>query len=109
MKFRTLNRYKALFIMSLLSWKISAYAVVVLPGGGTGPFAKVQKFFQEIVDFLGGTGTLFVVFVALVAGISLWVAIPKQAGVALGWVFRAIVGGIFLFGIGIVLTWIKTF
>ena len=47
-------------------------------GTGTGIFAKVASFMQQIVDFLGGPGTLFVVFVASVAAIALWVFEPSK-------------------------------
>lgn len=75
----------------------------------SGPLAKVGKFFQQIVDFLGGTGTMFVIFLSLVAGIMLWIFMPKQGGAAMGWVFRACIGGILLFGISMILTWLQHF
>ncbi|MGF1903603.1 hypothetical protein [Aliivibrio salmonicida] len=87
-----------------------AYARSVdLGASGGGIFGPVADFFQEIVDFLGGTGTLFVIFVALVAGIGLWVFIPKQAGAAMGWVFRGCIGAIALFSIGTLITWLQGF
>ncbi|MCW8348739.1 hypothetical protein MD535_22375 [Vibrio sp. ZSDZ65] len=93
-----------------LMWLLSAPAFArVSLGTSTGPFGQVVAFFQAIVDFLGGPGTLFVVFMALCCGIALWVFMPKQAGSALGWVFRGCIGAIALFSIGTVITWIQSF
>ena len=75
----------------------------------SGPLQKIGKFFQQIVDFLGGTGTMFVIFLSLVSGIALWIFMPKQGSAALGWVFRACIGGIVLFTLGTVLTWLQHF
>ncbi|GEK16020.1 hypothetical protein [Aliivibrio fischeri] len=93
----------------ILLFPTLAHARVSIGSGGGGPFSKVADFFQEIVDFLGGTGTLFVVFVAICAGIGLWVFIPKQAGTALGWIFRGCIGAIALFSMGTVITWLQSF
>lgn len=105
-------KLKSRFSMAALSGLFcsSVYArSISLGSGGGGIFAKVGDFFQEIVDFLGGTGTLFVVFVAFCAGLALWIFAPKQAGTALGWVFRACIGAIALFSIGTLISWIQTF
>lgn len=93
----------------ILLFPTLAHARVSIGSSGGGPFSKVGDFFQEIVDFLGGTGTLFVVFVAICAGIGLWVFIPKQAGTALGWIFRGCIGAIALFSMGTVITWLQSF
>ena len=75
----------------------------------SGPLQKIGSFFQQLVDFLGGTGTMFVIFLSLVSGIALWIFSPKQGGAAIGWVFRACIGGIALFTIGTLLTWLQHF
>jgi hypothetical protein len=86
-----------------------ASANVSLGTPSSGPLAAVGDFLQDMVDFLGGTGVMFVVFLALTFSIGLWVLIPKQGGAALGYALRACVGGICLFGIATVITYIKSF
>lgn len=78
-------------------------------GTSTGIFGKVASFMQQIVDFLGGPGTLFVVFVAAVAAIALWVFEPSKGGAAIAWLFRVCIGAISLFGMGLLITWLRSF
>ncbi len=85
-----------------------AHASVSL-GGGTGIFGKITAFFQTIVDFLGGAGTLFVIFIAAVAAICLWVFAPKQASESIAWLFRICIGAIALFSLGTLITWLRSF
>ncbi|ENH7396018.1 TPA: hypothetical protein ACGVAX_004276 [Vibrio vulnificus] len=87
----------------------SSYASVSLGGGGSGVFAQITNFFQEIVDFLGGTGAMFVIFLSFAGAIGMWVLMPKSASTAVAWAFRAAVGGILLFAMGTLISWIKTF
>lgn len=82
---------------------------ITLNAPSSGPFAAITKFFQSIVDFLGGAGSMFVVFLSIVAGIGLWMVMPKQAGTALGFIFRAAVGAVVLFGAGTFVTWLQSF
>lgn len=97
-------------LAALLAAMLSPQALAIsLGSGGSGPFARIGDFFQEIVDFLGSSGTLFVVFCALCVGIGLWVSMPKQGGAALGFVFRACIGAIALFSLGTVITWLQSF
>ena len=86
-----------------------AHASVSLGGGGSGVFAKFANFLQEVVDFLGGTGTLFVIFMSAAGAIFLWVIAPKAGGEALAWLFRVCVGAIALFSLSLVITWLKGF
>ncbi len=91
-----------------LSVSASAHAVT-LPGSGTGIFAQLGNFLQEIVNFLGGTGSMFVIFLSFAGAIGMWVLMPKQASAAVAWAFRAAIGGICLFAMGTLITWIQTF
>ncbi|MFZ3505563.1 hypothetical protein [Vibrio harveyi] len=98
-------------MMSVIGLTISAssYASVSLGGGGSGIFAQLTNFFQEIVNFLGGTGSMFVIFLSFTGAIGLWVISPKSAGPAVAWGFRGAIGGILLFAMGTLISWIKTF
>ncbi|GEM77219.1 hypothetical protein [Vibrio sagamiensis] len=104
------RRYKQLFAtFFLMQLSLVCFASVSLGEGGTGPFAKVGKFFQDIVDFLGGTGSMFVIFLAFAGAIALWVLKPKEAGPAAAWALRACIGAICIFGLGTLITWVKSF
>ncbi len=88
----------------------SAYShAFSLGGGDSGIFAPIGAFFQSVTDFLGGTGAMFVIFLSFCGAIGMWVLMPKQAGAAIAWAFRATVGGILLFGMGMLVTWVRTF
>ncbi|MGL6262129.1 hypothetical protein [Vibrio sp. WXL210] len=102
-----LQRYYWLFFASLLTHP--AYANISLGGSTTGVFGKMTKFMQDIVNFLGGAGTMFVVFLSFAGAIGLWVISPKSGGAAIAWAFRAGIGAIGLFGMATLLTWIKAF
>jgi len=95
-------------LMALLC-STSSYAFSLGGGGDSGIFAPMAAFFQSVVDFLGGTGAMFVIFLSFCGAIGMWVLIPKNAGAAIGWAFRATVGGICLFGMGLLVTWVKGF
>ena len=69
-------------------------------GSSSGPFGFVIDFLQTVLDALDGPIGLGVVVVSLIAGILLWINQPRSG--ALAWVFRAILGGLALFNIGIV-------
>ncbi|SON51500.1 hypothetical protein [Vibrio tapetis] len=86
-----------------------ASAAVSLGSGGSGLFAKFTAFLQSIVNFLGGTGTLFVVFAAASAAIMMWIFMPKNAGPAIAWLFRICIGAIMLFGVGLLITMLQGF
>ncbi|EGU37250.1 hypothetical protein [Vibrio scophthalmi] len=96
-------------LMTLLC-STSSYANFSLGGGGdSGIFAPVAAFFQSVTDFIGGTGAMFVIFLSACGAITMWVLMPKNAGAAIAWMFRAIIGGICFFGMGMLVTWIKGF
>ncbi|HDY7818435.1 TPA: hypothetical protein RQK24_004150 [Vibrio vulnificus] len=106
-----MNAFSQQLMMSLIGLTLTstAYASVSLGGGGSGVFAQIANFFQEIVDFLGGTGAMFVIFLSFAGAIGMWVLMPKSASTAVAWAFRAAVGGILLFAMGTLISWIKTF
>ncbi|EHY1015322.1 hypothetical protein [Vibrio vulnificus] len=58
-----MNAFSQRLMMSLIGLTLTstAYTSVSLGGGGSGVFAQIANFFQEIVDFLGGTGAMFVI------------------------------------------------
>jgi len=74
-----------------------------------GPLALIGSFFQELIDFIGGPGVLFVVFVSGVAAIALWVAAPKAGGAAIAMLMRVLVGGIIIFNFALVINWMQGF
>lgn len=74
-----------------------------------GPLALIGNFFQELIDFIGGAGVLFVVFVSGVAAIALWVAAPKMGGAAIAMLLRVLVGGIIIFNFALVINWMQGF
>ncbi len=95
-----------LFLYCMLATQ--AHASVSL-GSSSGGFAKIAAFFQEIVDFLGGTGTLFVVFISAAAAIMLWIIAPQSGSAVMAWIFRVCVGAISLFSLATVMTWLQSF
>ncbi len=106
-----MNTLSQRLMMTLIGLTVSttSYASVSLGGGGSGVFAQITNFFQEIVDFLGGTGAMFVIFLSFSGAIALWVISPKSAGPAVAWGFRGAIGGILLFAMGTLISWINTF
>ena len=52
---------------------------------------------------------MFVVFLSFAGAITMWVLIPKQAGAAVAWAFRAACGAIALFAMATLVTWIQGF
>jgi len=82
---------------------------VDLGGNSSGPLEKVTKLFQEFADWLGGPGVMMVVFLAMIAAWALWVIVPKSSGTALGYLARAIAGGLFLFNIALIFSWMEGF
>ena len=82
---------------------------VDLGNSGGGPLEAFSAFMQELVNFVGGPGVLFIAFVSAAAAIGLWVAAPKQGSAAMAWAFRVCVGVIFLMNIAILLTWLQGF
>ncbi|EPS4211897.1 TPA: hypothetical protein ACGVAX_004436, partial [Vibrio vulnificus] len=63
MEYVQMNAFSQRLMMSLIGLTLTstAYTSVSLGGGGSGVFAQIANFFQEIVDFLGGTGAMFVI------------------------------------------------
>ncbi len=106
METNTLKIYR--YILLLACYSQLSHASVSL-GSSTGIFGKITGFFQQIVDFLGGAGTLFVVFIGASAAIGLWVFAPKQASEAIAWFFRICIGAILLFSLGTFITWLGSF
>lgn len=74
-----------------------------------GPLAAFAGFMQELVDFVGGPGVLFIVFVSAACGVALWVMAPKQGSAAIAWIGRVCIGALVLFNIAILLTWLQDF
>ncbi|MGC3479823.1 hypothetical protein ACPTKW_27915, partial [Pseudomonas aeruginosa] len=84
-------------------------------GGSTGhvlakrsvTFTEIRM--QELVNFVGGPGVLFIVFISAAAGITLWVMAPKAGSAAVAWIARVCVGGIALFNLALLLAWYQGF
>lgn len=87
------------------TWATASVSLGSAPSG----LAKIAAFFQDIVDFLGGTGTLFVVFISAAAAIMLWIVTPKSGSAVIAWIFRVGVGAIGLFSLGTVIAWLQSF
>ncbi|WP_263147673.1 hypothetical protein [Pseudomonas sp. RIT-PI-AD] len=82
---------------------------VDLGSPGDGPLAAFAGLMQALVDFVGGPGVLFIVFISAAAGIGLWVVAPKSGSQAVAWIARICVGGIALFNLALLLTWYQGF
>ncbi len=106
MEKNTLKWYQ--YLMFMVCYSQASYGAVSL-GSSSGFFGKITSFFQTVVDFLGGAGTLFVVFIGASAAIFLWVISPKDASAAIAWLFRICIGAIALFSLGTFITWLGTF
>ncbi|WP_330927116.1 hypothetical protein [Candidatus Sororendozoicomonas aggregata] len=104
-----LTQFYALFLLWFSNTVYGADEAVDIGAPTDGPLAKVGAFFQELVDFLGGAGVMFVVFMSAAAAVGLWVLVPKQAGQAIAWIVRVCIGALVLFGMGTLITWLKTF
>lgn len=105
-----MNRiFWSLFGLLLAPAAFAANNDVDLGNAGGGPLEAFAGFMQELVNFVGGPGVLFIAFVSAAAAIGLWVAAPKQGSAAMAWAFRVCVGVIFLMNIAILLTWLQGF
>ncbi|MFA0249489.1 hypothetical protein AB4458_25530 [Vibrio sp. 10N.261.45.F1] len=102
----SINHWSIVLASTLMSYQ--AHASVTLTGG-SGVFQKFTSFFQTIIDFLGGSGTLFVIFLSAAAAIILWIIAPKAGSEALMWLFRVCMGAIGLFSLGLLITTLKAF
>lgn len=105
-----MNRaWAALVALLLTPAAFAANNDVDLGSSGSGPLEAFAGFMQELVNFVGGPGVLFIAFVSAAAAIGLWVAAPKQGSAAMAWAFRVCVGVILLMNLAILLTWLQGF
>jgi hypothetical protein len=88
---------------------MAANSTVDLGGSGSGPLQQISTFMQQIVDFAGGPGVLFIVFMSACAAVGLWVAAPKSGSAAIAWAFRVCIGAIVLLNIALLISWFKGF
>ena len=93
----------------LAPFALAANHAVDLGSPSDGPLAAFAGFMQELVNFVGGPGVLFIVFVSAGAGVALWVMAPKQGSAAIAWIGRVCVGALVLFNLAILLTWLQDF
>ncbi|HGP7855798.1 TPA: hypothetical protein ACLU9F_005601, partial [Klebsiella pneumoniae] len=68
---------------------------------------KIINWMQEVMDVIGGAGTLFVAFLSACVAILMWIAIPKQSGGALAWVLRVCIGAIAVFNLALLFAWLQ--
>lgn len=102
-----MKKLNTLWIMAITQ---SAFASSINLGGSSSGFlSSIGDFFQELVDFVGGTGAMFIVFISIATGLALWAFMPKQSGTALGYIFRACIAGIGLFGLATFIAWLQSF
>ncbi|WP_178306553.1 hypothetical protein [Vibrio algicola] len=98
----------SLFIGSLCASKAAVASSIDIGGSSSGFLSKIAEFFQQVVDFAGGPGAMFIVFLSITVGLGMWAFMPKQSGSALGYIFRACIAGIGLFGMGTLLAWLQS-
>lgn len=110
--FRKAKAVAAKFTLSSIVYLYTHAALaandVSLPSPSSSFLQKITSWLQDVVDFVGGAGVLFIAFVSAAAGIGLWVIAPKSGSGALGWVFRACVGAIGLFNIALIISWLQS-
>lgn len=97
-------------LASTLFFSTAALAVnndVSLPSPDSSYLQKIVTWMQDMMNVVGGAGTLFIVFVSACAAILMWVAIPKQGGAALGWILRVCIGGIAAFNLALLFAWLQ--
>lgn len=80
---------------------------VSLPSADSSYLQKIITWMQDVMNVVGGAGTLFVAFVSACAAILMWIAIPKQSGGALAWVMRVCIGAIAVFNLALLFTWLQ--
>lgn len=80
---------------------------VSLPSSDSSYLQKIINWMQEVMDVIGGAGTLFVAFLSACAAILLWVTMPKQSGGALAWIMRVCIGAIAAFNIALLFAWLQ--
>ncbi|EMO4164853.1 hypothetical protein WMR86_20180 (plasmid) [Proteus vulgaris] len=85
---------------------VAADGTINLPSANEGFLDKIVKWFQDIINFIGGAGALFMAFIAGCAAILLWIFAPK-AGAAMGFIMRVCVGAIALFNLGLFIAWLQ--
>lgn len=80
---------------------------VQLPSADSSYMQKIINWMQEVMDVIGGAGTLFVAFLSACAAILLWVTMPKQSGGALAWIMRVCIGAIAAFNLALLFAWLQ--
>ena len=80
---------------------------VSLPSSDSSYLQKIINWMQEVMDVIGGAGTLFVAFLSACVAILMWIAIPKQSGGALAWVLRVCIGAIAVFNLALLFAWLQ--
>lgn len=101
---------KKLNALWLLALSPSTFASSVdLGGSSSGFLSSLADFFQDLVDFVGTTGSMLIIFLSITVGLALWVFAAKQSGAALGFLFRACVAGICFFGMGTFIAWLQSY
>lgn len=93
--------------MAFSGTALAANNDVSLDSPSEGFLQKLVSWMQDLIDVIGGAGVLFVVFLSLAACIIMWVIIPKAGSAALGWAFRAAMGGIALFNLALLIAWVQ--
>lgn len=81
---------------------------VTLGGPSSGPLQACITMFQYIINFAGGPGAIFAVFVSLVGAIGLWMFMPKSGGAAMAWGFRISIGAILIFNLAMLIGWYES-
>ncbi|EKN5159579.1 TPA: hypothetical protein ACHR7L_004866 [Yersinia enterocolitica] len=95
---------------SALFFSTAALAVnndVSLPSADSGYLQKIITWMQDVMNVVGGAGTLFIAFLSACAAILMWVAIPKQGGAALAWVLRVCIGAVGAFNLALLFAWLQ--
>lgn len=81
---------------------------ITLQNTGTTFFDSIVALFQDIIDFAGGPGVFFIIFISAVMAIGLWIFAPKQGSAAVTWLIRILVGGIIILNLSLLLTYLQS-
>ena len=100
---------KIIVLTGILTWL--AYGKCVFAGHNIGAssspiFAKPITFLQDLVNALDGPGTTAAIVLALIAALISWNFAPGRSE-WLGRSLRAVLSGIFIFGISVLINYMR--
>lgn len=82
-------------------------STVTIPDSGGGEiYSTFARYMQDLVNFLGGSGVLFAVFVSAAVAVCIWIFAPKNSGL-MGWLVRIVIGAIVLFNLAVIILYFR--